>query len=67
MARGKEIEYKVCVYFGNSRTPQTLKKFRSYDKANKFLSEYLKRNPEVERAFIEKACSYFNNKRFQWK
>lgn len=67
MSHGKELTYKVCVYYGNTRQYQVLKTFRSYSKANDFLRDYLKYNDDVSRAFIEKACSYKNNKREQWR
>lgn len=65
--RGKEIDYKVCVYRGNGRDYEIIKTFRSYDKANNFLSQYLRENLDIERAFIEKSYSFCNNKREQWK
>lgn len=67
MAHGDCKEYKVCVY-DNSYTMdfRVIKVFHSYDKAKKFLSEYLRENPDVTRAYIESVNNYRNDKRNQW-
>ena len=67
MSHRQEVTYKVCIYIGSGREYKVIKNCRSYEKANQFLSEYLKNNDFVSRAFIEKSCSYRNNKREMWK
>lgn len=68
MSHKQEITYKVCVYEDSySDRYVVIGCYRSYDKANKVLSDYLKHNDHVSRAYIEKACSYFNDKRNQWR
>ena len=64
---GQKIAYKVCVYPDDtSPYADVLKTFNSYDKAKKFLSEYLKKNDYVSRAYIEKIQMFKNDKRNQW-
>lgn len=67
MPHKQEINYKVCIYADDySSQLELVKVFRTYDKAKKFLSDYLKSNDKISRAYIEKACSYRNDKRHQW-
>lgn len=67
MAHGRNLCYKVCVYEGaTGRTSQTLKTFGSRQKAEDYLSEYLRNHDEVTRAYIETVYHYKNDKRKQW-
>lgn len=68
MSHKQEIMYKVCVYEDSYSTNYlVIGHYRSYDKANKVLSDYLHTHDNVTRAYIEKATSYRNDKRNQWK
>ena len=68
MSHKTNLQYKVCVYEDNqSNKVIVIGTFRSYDKANKVLSNYLRHNDNVSRAYIEKATSFRNDKRNQWK
>lgn len=64
--RTHEVEYVVGVYEGISPIPVFIGRFRKRDKAESYLSDYLKKNDNVNRAFIEKAQSFKNDKRNMW-
>ena len=64
--RTHQIEYIVGVYEGASPIPVIIGRFRKRDKAESYLSEYLKENDNVNRAFIEKSQSFKNDKRNMW-
>ena len=67
MSHKQEIVYKVCVYDDSYSDKVTvIGHFRKYEKAKEVLSDYLRCNDRVTRAYIEKACSYRNDKRNQW-
>ena len=68
MSHKNEIIYKVCVYEdSHSRNVIVIGHYRSYDKANKVLSDYLHTHDSVTRAYIERETSYCNDKRNQWR
>lgn len=64
--RTHEITYLVGVYEGNNPLPIIIGRFKKRDKAERYLSDYLKKNDNVNRAFIEKSQSFFNDKRNMW-
>lgn len=64
--RTHEITYIVGVYEGANPIPTIIGRFRKRDKAESYLSDYLKENYNVNRAFIEKSQSFFNDKRNMW-
>ena len=67
MPHKQEIVYKVCVYEDAVSSRYTvIGHYRTYEKANQVLSEYLRNHDYISRAYIEKACSYRNDKRNQW-
>ena len=68
MSHKQEVNYKVCVYEDSySDRYIVIGYYRKYDKAKKVLSDYLKSHDHISRAYIEKACSYRNDKRNQWR
>lgn len=67
MPHNKGLAYKVCVY-EDSRSDRimVIGTYRSYDKAKKVLSDYLKTHDYVSRAYVEKAQSFRNDKHNMW-
>ena len=67
MSHNQTLSYKVCVYEDSySDIVTVIGTYRSYDKAKKVLSEYLKTHDNVSRAYVEKAQSFRNDKRNMW-
>ena len=67
MPHNQALIYKVCVYEDSYSDRITIVgNYRSYDKAKKVLSDYLKTHSHVSRAYVEKSSSFKNDKRNMW-
>ena len=66
MSKGN-MTYNVCIYVGdfNSRETRVIYSTSKESNAQKFLHDYMRKNPEVQKAFIERRYSRNEDRRFK--
>ena len=68
MSHKQGLSYKVCVYEDSySNKVSVIGTYRTRDKAEKVLSDYLRSHDSISRAYIEKCQSFRNDKRNMWE